>query len=177
MENKNKFHKLFNENRGHIESLPILIVHHHYFIFLSIKFHENILKGFQAIERIWNYHCRTSKGDSSKNVQIRVNFLISARHLIMVYTSMKVHENKLNGFQVMERTRIYHCRILNGNNSKTIWTSVMVIVFCTSPDYALYLLEVPWKYLERFLSYRADTIAWRIDRQTDGPTSETKPKK
>ena len=30
--------------------------------------------------------------------------------------------------------------------------------------------EVSWKYLERFSSYRADTIAWRTDRQTDRRT-------
>ena len=32
-------------------------------------------------------------------------FLCSAHHLIMLYISMKFHENILNGFQVIERTQ------------------------------------------------------------------------
>ena len=44
--------------------------------------------------------------------------LCCARRRVMLYISMKIHENILNGFQVIERTRIYHCRNSKGNNSK-----------------------------------------------------------
>ena len=61
---------------------------------------------------------------------------------MMFYISIKFHENISNSFQVMERTRIYHCRISNGNNSKTAWTRAKVLEFCTSSDDALYFYEV-----------------------------------
>ena len=37
----------------------------HYF---STKFHENILKGFQVIERTRNDHCQISEGNIQKTV-------------------------------------------------------------------------------------------------------------
>ena len=49
-----------------------------------------------------------------------LRFLCSAHRLMMLYISMKFHENILNGFQVIEQTQNYHCRILKGNNSKYI---------------------------------------------------------
>ena len=61
---------------------------------------------------------------------------------MMLLISMKFHESILNGFQVMKRTRFYHCRILDGNNSKISRTRVTALVFCTSSDNALYLYEV-----------------------------------
>ena len=41
-------------------------------------------------------------------------FLCSACQLMMFYISMKFHENILNGFQVIEWTQNYNCRILKG---------------------------------------------------------------
>ena len=84
-------------------------------------------------------------------------FLWSARHLIILYMSIKFHENILNGFQVIQGTQNYHCRISKGNNSKNVLTRVTVLVLCTLSDDALYFYEVSLKCLERFLSYRADT--------------------
>ena len=43
--------------------------------------------------------------------------LYSARRLMILYISMKFHNNILNGFQVIERTRNYHSLILKENNS------------------------------------------------------------
>ena len=42
---------------------------------MSMKFHENILNGFQVIEGTQNYHCQISKGNNSKNVLTRVTVL------------------------------------------------------------------------------------------------------
>ena len=47
-----------------------------------------------------------------------LRFLCSARRLMILYVSMQFHENIINGFQVTERTKNYHCRISKGNNSK-----------------------------------------------------------
>ena len=47
-------------------------------------------------------------------------FLCPARHLMMLYISMKFHENILKkGFQVIEQTLNDHCQISKGNNYKT----------------------------------------------------------
>ena len=50
---------------------------------ISLKFHEDILNGFQITER----------------------FLRSAHRLMLVNISLKFHEDILNGFQITERTR------------------------------------------------------------------------
>ena len=68
-------------------------------------------------------------------------FLYSASRLMMLYIFMKFHENILNGFQVIEQTQNCHCQVSKGNNSKTVWTRVTVLMFCTSPDDALYFYE------------------------------------
>ena len=70
---------------------------------------------------------------------------------------MKFHENILNGFQVIEGTQIYHCRISRGNNSKNVLTIVMVLVLCMLSVDALYFYEISLKCLKWFSSYRADT--------------------
>ena len=69
---------------------------------------------------------------------------------MILYISMKFHENVLNGFQVKEQTQNCHCQISKGNSSKNVQTSVTVLVFCTSSDDALYFYEVSRKYLETF---------------------------
>ena len=134
-----------------------------------MKFHENILNGFWVTERARNYHCPISKGIPPKLYKQELWFLSSAHWLMMAYISIKFRENILNGFQVMERTRIYHCQISKENNSKTVWTRVTVYtcMLCTLSDNDLYFYGVSWKYLERFSSHRANMIAWQTDRQTD----------
>ena len=47
---------------------------------------------------------------------------------MMLYISMKFHENILNGFQVIEQTQNYHCQISKGNNSRNVQTRDMVLV-------------------------------------------------
>ena len=80
---------------------------------------------------------------------------------MLVNTCMKLHEDILNGFKVTGRTRfcIRNCYLQcsKGHNSKSINTRVMVLAFCMSSNVGKYLYEVSWRYLERFLSYRADT--------------------
>ena len=70
-------------------------------LYISKKCHDNILDGFQVIERTQNYHSLISKGNNSKTYR-QLWFLWSAHHLMMFYISMKLSENILNGFQVIE---------------------------------------------------------------------------
>ena len=57
---------------------------------------------------------------NSKMYRQELWFLCSACRLMMLYVSMKFHENILNGFQVIEQTQNYHCQISKGNNSKNV---------------------------------------------------------
>ena len=57
--------------------------------YISMKFHENILNGFQVIEQTQNCHCQISKGNNSKNVQTRVAVLLVCT---LSYNSLYVYE-------------------------------------------------------------------------------------
>ena len=46
-----------------------------------------------------------SKGNNSKSINARVTYLNSACHLILVDICMKIHEDSLKAFQVVERTK------------------------------------------------------------------------
>ena len=37
-------------------------------LYISMKFHENILNGFQVIEQTQNDHCQISKGNNYKTI-------------------------------------------------------------------------------------------------------------
>ena len=92
-------------------------------LYISMTFHENILNGFRVLKRTQNNPLSNFKGEKLKNYNVyrqELEFLCSAHCLMMLYISIKSHENILKGFQVMERTRIYHCRISKCNNSKTV---------------------------------------------------------
>ena len=57
---------------------------------------------------------------------------------MMLYISMKFHENILNGFH----TKLPLSTFKKGNNSKNMYTRDTVLVLCTSSDYALYFYEI-----------------------------------
>ena len=69
-------------------------------LYVSMKFHENILKGFQVIEWTRNDQCQISKGNNYKLYRQALRILCSASCLMMLYICMKFHENILKGFQV-----------------------------------------------------------------------------
>ena len=60
--------------------------------YISMKFHENILNGFQVIERIQKDHCQIAKGNNSKNVLTKALVLMDAHGLMIIYISIKLHE-------------------------------------------------------------------------------------
>ena len=55
---------------------------------------------------------------------------------MLVIISMNFHDDILNGFKVIERTRFCHrnCYLQSskGHNSKRIYPTVMVLALCTS---------------------------------------------
>ena len=89
------------------------------------------------------YYDYTEKVKSSKGCNSKVSiqelwFLRSARRLMLVNICMKFHEDTLNSFKVIERTRfcLSNCYLQSskGHNSKSINTTVMVLAFCTSSN-------------------------------------------
>ena len=113
---------------SHIESLPELIVYHHcrtvrrgvqgvrtlfwenylwsacplIMLYISISFHEHILNVFQLIQGKQNYYCQTSKENSSKKYIEKSYTAWCAHHLMMLYISVKFHENILKGFLLIQ---------------------------------------------------------------------------
>ena len=85
--------------------------------------------------------------------------LISAPRLIMLYISTKFCDIISNGFKVIERTQFLYWKITKGNNSAKNVGGVTVDNLCMSSGHALYLCQVSWNCLERYQSYRADTIS------------------
>ena len=45
-------------------------------LYVSMKLHANILKGFKVVERTRNDHCQISKGNNYKTVLARVTILV-----------------------------------------------------------------------------------------------------
>ena len=70
-------------------------------LYISMKCHENILKGFQVIEWTQNDHCQFQRGITTKLYRQEFRFLCSARRLMMLYISMKFHDNILIVFEVI----------------------------------------------------------------------------
>ena len=74
-----------------------------------MRFHEDILNGFEVIERIQFCHrncpLQSSKGHNSKNIYPIVMVLALCTSSNVVNISLKFHEDSLNGFQVTERIR------------------------------------------------------------------------
>ena len=56
----------------------------------------------------------TKGNNSAKNVGGIINFLISARRLVMLYICAKFHENISNGIKVTERTRFLYEKLQRG---------------------------------------------------------------
>ena len=63
-----------------------------------------------------------------------LQFLNSACHLILVDICMKIHEDSLKAFHVVEQTQFGDGRSSMGNNSKSINARVMVLALCMSSN-------------------------------------------
>ena len=106
----------------------------------------------------------TKGNNSAKNVGgVTVPYLCtSSGHALYFY---QVLWNYLNWYQSYRADTISILKITKGNNSAKNVGGVMVVDLCTSSGHALYFYQVLWNYLERYQSYRADTISiWKISK-------------
>ena len=77
---------------------------HPMMLYISTYFHKHIWNGFELIQGNQNYYCQTSKGNDSKIYRQELHYFWSAHHLMMLYISVKFHENVLKGFLLIQRT-------------------------------------------------------------------------
>ena len=87
--------------------------------------------------------------------------LISAHCLVMLYISTKFCDIISKGIKVIEWTRFLYGKLQRGIIPQKNVGGVNVINLCMSSGHVLYLCRVSWNYLERYQSYRADTISVR----------------
>ena len=71
----------------------------------------------------------------------------------------QVSWNYLERYQSYRADKISIRKITKGNNSAKNVGGVTDFNLCTSSGHALYFYQVLWNYLERYQSYRADTIS------------------
>ena len=110
----------------------------------------------------------TKGNNSAKNVGgVTVVYLCtSSGHALYFY---QVLRNYLKRCQSNRADTISILKITKGNNSAKNVGGVTVVNLCTSSGHALYFYQVLSNYLERYQSYRADTIS--ILKMSKGNTS------
>ena len=100
----------------------------------------------------------TKRNNSAKNVGgvTVVNLCMSSGHALYFY---QVLWSYLKRYQSYRTHMISILKITKGNNSAKNVGGVNVVNLCTSSGHALYLCQVSWNYLERYQSYRVDTLS------------------
>ena len=86
------------------------------------------------------------------------NLCTSSGHALYFY---QVSWNYLEQYQSYGADTISILKITKGNNCAKNVGGVNIVNLCTSSGHALYLCQLSWNYLERYQSYRADTISIR----------------
>ena len=87
-----------------------------------------------------------------------VNLCTSPGHALYFF---QVLWNYFERYQSYSADTIFILKISKGNNSAKNVGGVNVVNLCTLSGHALYLCQVSWNYLERYQSYRVDTISIR----------------
>ena len=131
---------------------------------------------------LWHYHKRyqsyradtisilenTKANNSAKNVGWVnvVNLCMSSGHVLYL---CQVSWNYLELYQSYRADTISIWKITKGKNSAKNVGGATVVNLCMSSGHALYLCQVSWNNLERYQSYRVDTIS--IGKITKGDNS------
>ena len=134
-------------------------------LYICANFHEIILNGIKVIQRTQFLYGKLQREiNPTKNVGgVRVVDLCKlSGHALYFY---QVLWNYLKRYQSYRADTISIRKITKGNNSAKNVGGVNVVNLCMSSGHVLYLCQVSWNYLERYQSYRADTISiWKITK-------------
>ena len=123
------------------------------------------------IERYQNYRVDTisigkiTKGDNSAKNAGGATVVNVCTSSVIHYISTKFCEIISNRIKVIERIPFLYWKLEKGNNSEKNVGGVNIVNLCKLSGHALYLCQLSWNYLERYWSYRADTISiWKITK-------------
>ena len=102
----------------------------------------------------------TKGNNSAKNVggATVFNLCMSSGHALYL---CQASWNNLEWYQSYWVDTIFIGKTTKGNNSAKNAGGASVFNLCSSSGHALFLCHVSWNYLERYQSYRADTISIR----------------
>ena len=119
----------------------------------------NYLKWYQSYRADTTSILKITKGNNSAKhiggVTV-VNLCMSSGHALYFY---QVLRHYLKRYQCYREDTISILKITKGNNSAKNVGWVNVVHLCTSSGHALYFYQVLWNYLQRYQSYRADSIS------------------
>ena len=90
---------------------------------------------FQDIKRT-RFCDRPTNGKMDRH---ELRFLSSARHLMMLYISMKFHKNALNGFQVIYRTQNDHCQLFQRGITPKLYALQLLFLWSARRLVMLYI--------------------------------------
>ena len=130
-------------------------------LYISTKFCEIILNRIKVIGWTRFLHWKLQRGIiTQKDVGgvTVVQLCTSSGHALYFY---QVSWNYLKQYQSYRADTISILKITKGNNSAKNVGGVNIVNLCTSSGPALYFCQLSWNYLERYQSYRADTISIR----------------
>ena len=100
-----------------------------------------------------NGYVQCSRAITPKVGKPELQFMCSARHLIVLYICLKFRDNISNGFQLTERMGVYgrngYVQCSKGNNSKSRQTRVAVHVFCFTFVWSLVKISLTVSELRR----------------------------
>ena len=148
-----------------VEQLLLISAHRLIMLYISTKFCEIISNGIKVIEQTQFLYWKLQRGIIPQKMLVEWLLLISAPRLVMLYISTKFCDIITNGIKVIERTPFLYWKLEKGNNSEKNVGGVNIVNLCKSSGHVLYLCQVSWNYLERYQSYRADTISiWKITK-------------
>ena len=125
--------------------------------YTCVKFHENILNGFQITE--WKLLFAMFKGQNDTGLW----FLHSVYCLMMFYICVKFHQNIINGIKLQSGNCCLQCS--KGYNSKIMQARVIVLALCVLFRDVLYLCKFYKNNHEWFSSYRAKTAIYNVQRE------------
>ena len=143
------------------------------------KLHENSLSGFQVIVLTRLRHNfvtdKVPKAITRKALMQELQFLNSACHLILVDICIKIHEDSLKTFQVVERTRLRRNLVMVEVPWEITQEVSMQELWFLHSAYPLILVDICMKFHDASL-YGLKVIEltrWRQDFVKDNVQRET----
>ena len=155
------------KNVGGVTVVNLCTSSGHALYFYQVLWHY--LKRYQSYRVDTISILKITKGNNSAKIVGGVNVInlcTSSGHALYL---CQISWNYLERYQSYRADKISIRKITKGNNSAKNVGGVTVLNLCMSSGNALYMCQVSWNNLERYQSYRVDTIS--IGKITKGNNS------